>query len=229
MTILDNCKLTYFNILGRGEATRLALTIGGIAFTDERIAFSDWPTLKPTTPWGSLPQLTFASGDVVAQQRSMLRLVGKETGLYPSDDPIQGANIDSLMDACEDVGTKCNDTGRGLPKEEKEAARAKCIADKDGAVYAVLKRIDAFIEQKGSNGYAVGGDALTVADLFIFTACGSLVSGLFDGIPLDAIEKGDFPHIMAVRKTVRSHPAVTKWYDGLDESVTIPASYGPFN
>jgi glutathione S-transferase len=228
MTILDSCKLTYFNIPGRGEATRLALAIGGIAFTDERIAFSDWPALKSTTPWGSLPQLTLSSGDVVAQQRSMLRLVGKETGLYPTDDSIKAANIDSLMDACEDVGTKCNDTGRGLPKEEKEAARTKCI-EKDGDVYGILQRIEAFIEQKGSNGYAVGGSALTIADLYIFTNCGTLVSGLYDGIPLDALDKGDFPCIMAVRKTVRSHPAVAKWYDGLDESVSIPAAFGPFN
>lgn len=221
---LQNCKLTYFPIPGRGEATRLALSIGGIKFTDERIPFQEWSALKPTTPWGSMPLLTLSSGAVVAQQRAILRFVGKETGLYPTDDNLKAALVDSLLDACEDIGTKTNSAGQGLPKEEKEAARAKALA-KGGGVYSILQNVDNFIG-KHAAGYAVG-DSLTIADLFLFTSCGAVVSGLYDGVPLDALDS-DFPNIMAVRKAVRSNEAVTKWYDELDESIKIPASYGPF-
>jgi len=123
--LLQGCKLTYFSIAGRGESIRLALSIGGISqWTDDRIEFADWNVVKPTTPWGSLPVLTLQDGREIAQQRAILRMVGKETGLYPSaefNDNFTAAKIDELMDALEDVGSITNAVGRGLPKEEKEA------------------------------------------------------------------------------------------------------------
>lgn len=225
MSLLQNCKLTYFAIPGRGEATRLALAIGGIQFTDERIQFNDWPSLKPSTPWGSMPILTLSNGQEVAQQHAILRLVGKEIGLYPTDS-FQAALVDSLIDACEDLTPKINNAGRGLPKEEKEAERIKAMA-KGGAVYNVFQKVEDFISKHGKKGYTVG-DSLTIADVFLFTSCGGLVSGLFDGVPPDALDHGDFPNISAVRKTVRAHHGVVKWYDGLDKSIKMPASFGPF-
>lgn len=223
---LDNCKLTYFPIPGRGEASRLALAIGGISFTDERIPFGEWREVKPTTVWGSLPILTLSTGQRIAQQRAILRLIGKETGLYPTDDHVRAALIDSLMDASEDLAAKTNSQGQGLPQEEKEAARAKAVA-KGGVVYHILEKIENFVGENGSNGYCVGS-SLTIADLFLYTGASGLVSGLFDGVPTDALDT-EFPKIMAVRKTVRAHEAVTKWYDSLDESIKMPASFGPFN
>lgn len=219
--ILQGCKLTYFPLPGRGETIRLALTIGGIQFTDERIVFSQWPEVKPTTPWGSLPVLTLSGGQTIAQQRAILRMVGKETGLYP-DDIVKAALVDSLMDACEDIGSKVNSEGQGLPQEEKEAARAKSVAE-GGSVHKILQNIDSFIGENGSEGYSVGS-SLTIADLMVFTSTATLVSGLYDGVPLNAIDSG-FPNISTVRKTVRSHEAVKKWYDGLDPTIKIPASF----
>ncbi|CAB9509497.1 Glutathione S-transferase, C-terminal domain [Seminavis robusta] len=149
-----------------------------------------------------------------------------KTGLYPSD-PLKAALIDSLMDACEDMNPKLNSQGQGLPQEEKEAARAKSMA-KGGVVYGMLEAVDKFIAANGKNGHAVG-DSLTVADLFVFAGCCALTSGIFDGVPLDAIDSG-LDNIMAVRKKVRSLEAVAKWYDELAaKDVTMPASYGPFN
>jgi len=39
--------------------------------------------VKATTPWGSMPVLTLADGTVLAQSASLLRFVGKQTGIYP--------------------------------------------------------------------------------------------------------------------------------------------------
>jgi glutathione S-transferase len=51
-------KLTYFDFHGgRGEPARLALSIGGITFEDDRVPFSDWERRKPDTPFGALPLL----------------------------------------------------------------------------------------------------------------------------------------------------------------------------
>ena len=41
---MPKLKLTYFDFHGgRGEPARLALSIGGIPFEDDRVAPSDWP------------------------------------------------------------------------------------------------------------------------------------------------------------------------------------------
>lgn len=49
--------LTYFDISGRAEATRLAFTIGGIHFEDKRISFAEFPTLAPSMPFTHVPVL----------------------------------------------------------------------------------------------------------------------------------------------------------------------------
>jgi glutathione S-transferase len=219
--LLQGCKLSYFPATARAEAPRLALAIGNIEFTDERIAFPEWKELKPTTPFGSMPILTLPDGTTkISQQKAILRLVGKETGLYPTDDHAKAAKIDSLMDALEDIQPKTFAAGQGMEKEAKEAERKKVVSE-GGAVYGILSNVDKFIASNGSGGYAVG-DSLTIADLFVYTMSSTFISGMFDGVPLDSLEP--FADISAVRKTVRSHPAVTKWYDEL--KVEVPPSFG---
>ena len=52
---MPKLKLTYFDFHGgRGEPARLALSIGGIPFEDDRVAPSDWPARKADTPFGCL-------------------------------------------------------------------------------------------------------------------------------------------------------------------------------
>lgn len=48
-------KITYFDATGRAEATRLAFTIGGIKFEDERINGEQFMAMRDKTPFGSLP------------------------------------------------------------------------------------------------------------------------------------------------------------------------------
>mmetsp|Transcript_9481 Transcript_9481/g.11353 ORF Transcript_9481/g.11353 Transcript_9481/m.11353 type:complete len:227 (+) Transcript_9481:122-802(+) len=224
MTILQNSKLTYFGIPGRGEATRLALAIGNVQFEDERIEFSNWKELKPQTPWGALPYLTLEKGQVIAHQRAILRFVGKEIpGLYPTDDHYKAAKIDELMDAVEDLGSTTMKAGMGVEdKAEKEAARKKCC-EEGGPTYALLDKINTYIGTNTSP-FCIG-DSITIADLFVYCTCNSLVSGLFDGVPPTTLDT--FDHIMAVRKSVRSHPRVIQFYKTLEESgISMPPCYG---
>ena len=223
MTIQD-CKLTYFGIPGRGEATRLALSIGNVKFTDERVEFKNWGELKSKTPWGSLPILTLSDGTVIAQQRAMLRLVGKETGLYP-EDSVTAAKVDELMDATEDMGAVAMKVGVGLEKEAKEAAR-KVACEEGGSIHGLLTKIDNAVGSNEGSPFGVGS-SLTIVDLFIYCTCNNLVSGLFDGVPEDTID--GFDNLMSLRKAVRSNPSVCKWYDNLDSSIKLPTSYHLLN
>ena len=36
-----------------------------------------WGELKPQTPWGTLPTLLLPSGEIIGQQRAILRYLGK--------------------------------------------------------------------------------------------------------------------------------------------------------
>ena len=207
-SVLAGSKLTYFGIPGRGEAVRLALTIGGVEFEDERVPFQAWGKVKPTTPWGTVPVLELADGSQLAQARSILRFVGKATGLYPSE-PLLAQRVDELMDALEDLDAAITSAGRGLPKEEQEAARLAAVSE-GGAVYSLLAKIDAFIKAHGSGGYAVGA-GMSIASILTFVTLGRVVGGVFFGVPPTVCDP--FPNIQAVRRTVGSDPAVVAWYD----------------
>ena len=39
-------KLTYFNVPGRGEVSRMLFTMAGVPFEDKRIEFKEWPEMK---------------------------------------------------------------------------------------------------------------------------------------------------------------------------------------
>jgi glutathione S-transferase len=227
VSILQGCTLTYFGIAGRGESIRLALSIAVATgkmdqWTDHRIEFPDWKSIKSTTPWGSLPVLTLQDGREIAQQRAILRFIGKEIGLYPSvlvienDNNYLAAKMDEFMDAVEDVGSKTNAIGQGFGQSEKEMARKQACQAPDGVIYNMLQRIDTFIATHGQNGHVMG-DKLSIADLFLYTATCNLVGGLYDGVPADTCDA--FPNITACRKLVRAHPAVTKWYNELQSPI----------
>merc|ERR1711936_1391862 len=75
-------KLTYFNLRGRAEPSRLLLAYGGIKFEDCRITpgFEDpkeWMALKPKTPYGSLPLLEW-NGTNVAQSMAIARFIARD-------------------------------------------------------------------------------------------------------------------------------------------------------
>jgi glutathione S-transferase len=76
---MPKLKLAYFDFHGgRGEPARLALSIGGIPFEDDRVAPSDWLARKPDTTVGALPVLE-VDGQTLAQSNAINSYVGKLT------------------------------------------------------------------------------------------------------------------------------------------------------
>ena len=75
---MPEIKLTYFNLRARGESCRLLLAYGGLKYEDERLPPpkledpSVWAKVKPTTPWGQVPVLTW-DGVQVAQSMAAAR------------------------------------------------------------------------------------------------------------------------------------------------------------
>ena len=171
-------KLTYFDFRGgRGEPARLALSIGGVAFEDDRVPPSDWMRRKEGTPFGALPVLE-VDGQVVAQSNAINRYVGRLTDLYPSD-PWQAALCDEAMEAVEDITTKIVAT-RDLREEEKKAQRKALV---DGPIPFYLTRLQKRLEAHGGRYFAA--DRLSVADLKVSEFIRNLRSGALDHVPTD--------------------------------------------
>ena len=97
-------KLTYFNIAGRGEASRLILSYGNIPFEDERVEFSDLPKLREerNLPFSQLPVLKINDDEVLAQSHAIETYAAKLAGIYPQD-PLEAARADMMMNAINDL------------------------------------------------------------------------------------------------------------------------------
>lgn len=219
--ILKDLKFYYFPVASRGDGHRLALTIAGIPFENVRIMPANWMTTKPTTLWGSLPYAELADGTVIGQSRTILRMIGKGTGLYP-EDALAAAQVDECLDGCDDMANTTNKTGQGLAGPEKLEARV--AAQKEGGdIYTAVKRLEACYARAGTPGPYLTGK-LTIADLQVFAQLGWAVSGFFDGVNAEFLEA--FPKLKAVRKAVVMLPQVASYYEGEKGQPYMEASAG---
>ena len=196
--------LTYFDFDGsRGEAARLAMHLGGIAFEDKRIARSDWSRHRDTTPYQALPILE-VDGKVIAQSNTINRYVGKLAGLYPTDD-WSAAIVDELMDAVEDLSTRIGSTFT-LEGEAKKKAREALAA---GSIAHFLKQFEARLAAGGGEWFVE--KSLTVADIKVFLFVRWLKSGALDHVPADIVDK-HAPLLVKHLERVKSEPKIVAYY-----------------
>lgn len=197
-------KLTYFDFHGgRGEPARLALSISGIAFEDDRVPPSEWGSRKMQTPFGALPVLE-VDGQIVSQSNAINRYVGKLGDLYPSD-PWQAALCDEAMEAVEDITNKIGAT-LFLPEEQKKAHRKELA---DGPIPFYLTRLQQRLEAHGGRYFAA--NRLTVADLKVFVWIRHLKSGALDHMPTDLPDR-IAPKLVEHFERVKSDPRIKSYY-----------------
>jgi glutathione S-transferase len=196
--------LTYFDFDGsRGEAARLAMHLGGIAFEDKRIARNDWASVRDQYPFQTLPVLE-VDGRMIAQSNAINRYVGKLAGLYPKDD-WQAAIADEVMDAVEDITTRIGGTF-ALEGEAKKKAREALAS---GPIARFLRQFDARLEAGGGEWFVE--KRLTVADLKCYLLARWLKSGALDHIPADIVDR-HAPLVAAHLERVKNHPKIAAYY-----------------
>lgn len=199
--------LTYFDFDGgRGEPARLALSIGGIPFTDERIAPRDFGPLKLGFPFGTLPVLT-VDGERISQSNAINRYVGQLTGLYPSD-PVAAAHCDEVMEALEDMNHKF---ARSLHIKDPEKFKARRTAVVEGPLSFTLERVEALLRRRGGEYFAAG--RLTVADLKVYVWTRTIMKGTLDYVPSDLVARLA-PTLLAHYERVSAHPGIVAYYRG---------------
>lgn len=197
--------LTYFDFDGsRGEAARLAMHLGGVAFEDKRIPGKDWPTLRDTMPFQALPILE-VDGKVIAQSNTINRYVGKLAGLYPKDD-WQATRVDEVMDAVEDITTRIGNTIR-MEGEAKKKARQDLAA---GPIPRFLQQLEARLKAGGGEWFVE--NRLTVADLKCYLLTRWLKSGVIDDVPADIVDR-NAPLLAKHLERVHNHPKIAAYYE----------------
>ena len=201
---MPKLKLTYFDFHGgRGEPARLALSMAGIPFEDDRVSPSEWERRKPNTPFGALPVFE-VDGQTLAQSNAINRYVGKLTELYPTD-AWQAALCDEVMEAVEDISTKLAAT-MFLPDEEKKVQRKALV---EGPLPFYLTRLQQRLEVHG--GRYCAADRLPIADLKVFVWIRHLKSGVLDHIPADLPDRVT-PKLVAHYERVKNDPRIQAYY-----------------
>lgn len=199
-------KLTYFDFHGgRGEAARLALSIGNVPFEDDRVPRDRWPGLKPETPLRQLPVLE-VDGKRITQSNAINRYVGKLAGLYP-EDPWQAALADEACDVVESFFCVLSRTYGIKDPAEFQRAREAIV---EGPLPLYAGALAGMLAERGGEWFADG--RCTVADLKVREWFRYLSGGMLDHVPADAVGRLQ-PTLAAHHERVMSHPGVVACYE----------------
>lgn len=196
-------KLTYFDApVSRGEECRLALHVAGVDFEDDRVKFTDWPTRKASTPFGSLPVFTVPGHEPLAQTNAILVLIGRRHGLHPKDD-FDAARHEAVMAHVEDLRAAIRPSMVTKDPAEKKTLREQLVRE-------YLPTWAAQVERLIGEGPFFDGATLSVVDLKLFVVTRWIRSGSLDHIPVDVW--ASYPKLLRVHDAVAAHPRVQAWY-----------------
>jgi glutathione S-transferase len=194
--------LTYFDApVSRGEECRLALHLAGVPFTDERLKRAEFDARKQQMPFGALPVLSVEGHPPLGQSNAILRLIGREHGLHPSD-LWTAAREEAIMESVEDMRAHMGRITRIADPEEKKRAREE-------AARGYLQDWAGYIERQ-IEGPFTSGAALHVVDLKLFVSMGPYLKGSIDHVPTSVFQA--FPKLLGVHAAVGHHPKVKEWY-----------------
>jgi len=196
-------KLTYFDApMSRGEECRLALHVAGVDFEDHRVKREEWPTVKPTTPFGSMPVYELPGRPALAQANAILVLIGRQNDLHPKDD-FEAARHEAMMGYVEDLRAHVGPTIRITDEAEKKKAREALVA-------SFFPTWGANAEKQIGDGPFFGGAKINVVDFKLHMAVRWFAGGKVDHVPATVFAA--FPKLTRVHDAVRDDSRVKAWY-----------------
>ena len=203
---MSEMKLTYFNLMGRAETTRLILAQAGVAFEDKRIEPAEWPALKASLPMGQLPILE-VDGKTIGQSMTIARFCGRRFGLAGKDE-LEGALADQAVDQVADFLAEVVKAMRE-PDEAKKDEVARTL--KTEKLPAFLTGMEKLLKSQGGKHFA--GSGLTWADIVVYQVITSLKRPR-PTKPEILIEESDMtgcPALCALLTMVGGLPNIKKW------------------
>ena len=192
MSSFPKLELFYFDIPGKGEAIRLHCAFAGLPLKDTRLSRDQFTTMKEDgkLPYGQVPLLIVDEKNYIAQSASIMRYLGKLSGLYPSD-PFKAALVDSIIDEENDLfaALTCS--------RYRDRFGFGCLDDSTVATVradlnnVVLPRHLKFFQDllsKSSTGWLADTQNPTIADFIVVPRMQWLAGGNNDGISLTILD-----------------------------------------
>merc|ERR1711970_1265560 len=197
-TVMSDIKLTYFNLRGRAELSRLILAQAGVEYEDCRIAREDWAQLKTSLPLGQLPVLT-VEGKTIGQSITIARYLAKRFGLAGKTD-LDAAEADQAVDALTDLMNNVAPIGR--EKDEAKKAEMKKMMESE-TLPSWLKMMEGLLTKQGGNYFA--GSQLTWADIAVYSSISMMKRHIGE------LNLSDCPSMKRLLETVKNLPNIKKW------------------
>ncbi|XP_026463636.1 glutathione S-transferase-like [Ctenocephalides felis] len=190
-------KLTYFPVKALAEPLRMLISYGGEDFEDYRFNREDWPSIKPTMPFGQVPVLEW-DGRKMNQSVALCRYLGKKYNLAGSTD-LENLEIDAIVDTVHDFRAKLAAAHYEADEAVKEKKYQQVLAD---VIPYYLDKLDAVAK---SNDGHLALKKLTWADF----AWAGMIDYMSAMARLDLLAK--HPNLKAVVDNVLVLPKVKEW------------------
>ena len=196
---MPSYRLVYFDIRGRGELIRFLFAQAGVLFEDKRIALTEWPELKPVTPYGSLPVLEIdgvplTGSTVIARYLAEL----SEFNLAGSDE-LDNAHIAAIGNFITDLEMEIVKVGKA--DEERKEILKKEFAEK--CVPHFIGKLE-LLSSMNPNGY-LWEKKLTWIDFYMY----QMIDWIKRQQPAGFLVS--FPNLSKLCNTIEGLPNIAKW------------------
>eukprot|EP01083_Nonionella_stella_P196824 723968_1 len=133
---IPSFRITYFPFQGRAGALRAAAAIGGLYYEDEFVTREEQKQAKQDGKrrWTGLPEITVFSREgrevvTIGESNACLRYIGSLAGLYPTNNRIQRAYVDEILDSIEDVINMISPSIREQNADKRKEMRLKLMEE----------------------------------------------------------------------------------------------------
>ena len=194
----------------RAEVLRVSLFISNTPFEDVRITREEFINMIKTgylpnekkVPFHQLPVIE-VDGEIIGQTGAIARYCGKISNLY-SNDNINAAKIDQIIDAATDITNLVSPTIREKDEQKKIADR---LLLKNKLLPRWFRYLENILSESTSDWFVE--NKMTIADIAMWRLLGWLISGIIDGIPTTIVDS--YPKLKNIHTNVHHHPKVQEW------------------
>ena len=194
----------------RAEVLRVSLFISNIPFEDVRISREEFINMIKTgylpngkkVPFHQLPVIE-VDGEIIGQTGAIARYCGKISNLY-SNDNINAAKIDQIIDAATDITNLVSPTIREKDEQKKIEDR---LLLKNKLLPRWFRYLENILSESTSEWFVE--NKMTIADIAMWRLIGWLISGIIDGIPTTIVDS--YPKLKNIHTKVHHHTKVQEW------------------
>lgn len=215
-------QLSYFNIRGDAEGSRLLFAIAEEDYDDTRFDFTlgtmDSPSFTSAKEAGLLtmnldrvPVLITPEGSLIGQSKAIERFLARRFGLMGSNET-EAAFIDCIAEHCRDVEDaqakkRFSMFVKDRTDDEKKQAEKEWF---ETDMPALLTKIEASLKEGGAAKGRAVGSSISYADVSIF----SLLKDCYPPYK-EATRKAtkECPLLLEICESVASNPKVSKWIE----------------